>query len=94
MIGSFITLSLWKVELQCFERQNSGRIQTNTLSRLQEPEVTIDGKEVETGENGVGKSDAQMEDVKKHEEDVQVMGVEEELKHIFPYARMCCYPQE
>lgn len=34
-----------------------------------------------------------MECEENNEEDVEVMGVKEELKHFSPYARNGCYPE-
>lgn len=62
-------------------RQNPSRHEANVLPRLEEAEVPVDDEEEEAGEHDGGVADANMKHEEEEEKDVEVMSVEEELKH-------------
>lgn len=52
------------------------------MARLEEPEETVDEEEVETGEHHARIGDPHVEHEENHEDNVEVVGVEEELEHL------------
>lgn len=63
-------------------------------SWLEKPEITIEEEEVESREHNASIRDSHMKDEEDHEENVEIVSVEEELKGFTPNARDGGNPQD
>lgn len=86
------TFVLGEVELDGVARKDPSGDEANVVPRLEESEVSVNHEEEEAGEHYGGVADANMKHEEEDKENVEVMCVEEELKHSFSNPWKCGSP--